>query len=511
MDDSTPPKRRLLISAVTNWLAFAATLLVAFFLTPYLVRTLGDERYGVWVYAESILAYFTLFDLGIAACVVRFVARFHAARNLHELNRMASSCLALFVGLGAMVLLLGALLTPLLVRALSSPEVEDAGSFLLLMLANLAVTLPLSIFPSVLDGLERFAAKSAVRITFLALRTAAIVVLMETGPSLWGLGIVYTVCNLAEHTALAVLAFVHLPGLRFSWRLIDRATLRLVRGYSADAFLAMVAGRVTVQSAPVVIGAFLSLPQVTFFGIALRLVEFAKALLRSATTTLTPAVSSLEAGGDLGAVRRMLLNGTRWVLYLILPIHLGLVIFGRPFLAVWMRDPEFAVWCYPALVILSGTLSLGVAQSVASRVLYGMGLLKLFARVALLEAALNLGLSLLLVRRYGIEGVAFAAALPNLLFCVFVIGYACRVLGISAGAYLSAGWARPLAAALVPAALWLGLADEIDGWLDFAGALACGLGPYAVVVLALEGGAQRLRGGRGLGRVVRRVVRRDAV
>ena len=34
------------------------------------------------------------------------------------------------------------------------------------MLANLAVTLPLSVFPTILDGLQRFGAKSAVRLIF---------------------------------------------------------------------------------------------------------------------------------------------------------------------------------------------------------------------------------------------------------------------------------------------------------------------------------------------------------
>ena len=86
----SPVERRLLLGAVTNWLAFAATLAVGFFLTPYLVRRLGDGTYGVWAFVESLLAYFTLFDLGIAACVVRFVAQFHTTgdRNRAEPARL---------------------------------------------------------------------------------------------------------------------------------------------------------------------------------------------------------------------------------------------------------------------------------------------------------------------------------------------------------------------------------------------------------------------------------------
>src|SRR6478609_8565828 len=119
----SPAARRLLVGAATNWLAFAATLVVGFFLTPYMVRKLGDGPYGVWAFVESILAYFTLFDLGIAACVVRFVARFHTTGDRDELNRLVSTCLALFLGLGLLLFAIGASLVPLLLSSLQSAGV----------------------------------------------------------------------------------------------------------------------------------------------------------------------------------------------------------------------------------------------------------------------------------------------------------------------------------------------------------------------------------------------------
>ncbi len=161
-----------------------------------------------------------------------------------------------------------------------------------------------------------------------------------------------------------------------------------------------------------------------------RLVELAKNMLRPATTTLTPAVSEREATGDFDGVRRVLLDGTRWALYLVLPIHLGLLVFGKPFFARWVGGPQYAEWCFPTMAVLSATLTIGVAQSVASRILYGMGKLKLFARLALVEAAVNLALSLVLVETFGIVGIAVAVAVPNVLFCLFVITYACRTLNV---------------------------------------------------------------------------------
>ena len=247
--------------------------------------------------------------------------------------------------------------------------------------------------------------------------------------------------------------------------MIDRATLRQVKGYSVDAFLAMFAGRVTVQTGAIVVGGFLGVVAAAHYSIAVRLVEAAKNLLRAVTATLAPAVSEREAQGDLDGVRRVLLGATRWVLYMVLPIHLGMLFFGRPFLARWVGGPQYADACFPAVAILSATLTVGVAQSVAARILYGLGRLRLFARMALVEAGLNLALSLALVGPFGLEGVAVAVAVPNVLFCVFVIAYCGRVLDVPVGRHLRAAWLRPVCAATVPAAVWWFVTPADPTWL----------------------------------------------
>jgi O-antigen/teichoic acid export membrane protein len=482
------PSRSLALGAATNWAAFAATLLVAFFLAPYLIRTLGDARYGIWCVVEAILAYFTLFDLGIAACLVRFVAKYHATDERSELNKIISACLAVFTIAAACVLLLGGALVPLVAPGLERKlgEHGDVAPFMLLMLANLAVTLPLSVFPTILDGLQRFAAKSIVRLVFLGARVGGIVYAMETAPGLWSLAVVFTITNLLEHAVMALLAFRFLPGLRLSRRLVDRATLKEVRGYSVDAFLAMLAGRITVQTGAIVVGGFLTAAAAAHYAIAARLVDMAKNLLRSATTTLTPAVSEREATGDMDGVRSVLLTGTRWVLYLVLPIHVGMLFFGRPFLARWIGGPQYADWCFPVVAILSATLTIGVAQSVAARILYGMGKLRLFARLALVEAALNLALCFALVGPFGLVGVAVAVAVPNVLFCLFAIGYACRVLDVGIARYLLTSWVKPLVAVCIPAAVWWFVVPVDATWSAIAKGIALGLMPYVVTVALFE-------------------------
>src|SRR3954447_18603128 len=89
-------KWTLLGNSMANCLGVATQLVVTFLLAPLIVHGLGDQRYGVWSLVESIIAYMTLLDLGIAASVVKYTARFEENGEGDRLDRVASTSFAMF-------------------------------------------------------------------------------------------------------------------------------------------------------------------------------------------------------------------------------------------------------------------------------------------------------------------------------------------------------------------------------------------------------------------------------
>ncbi len=494
---SAGPARRpsLAASVAANWVGFAAQLVAAFFMSPILVHGLGDHRYGIWALLDSVLAYLTLFDLGVAASVVRYVARFEVVRDDGALNRVFSTSLCIFAAAGLVVLALTLGVAFAALGLLGVPEnlADDARRALVLLGLNLAVGLPLNVFPAVLDGLGRYPAKTAIRTVGLALRCLVVFFLVRNGTSLAQLAAVMLGFSIAENLAMARAARHYLPQLRFAPAFVDRATFRLIRGYSLDALLAMVAGRVSFQTDAIVIGRWLPPQFITFFALGARLVEYAKDSLRVATSVLTPAVSALEARGDHAGIRTVLLDSTRYVLWLILPAQLGLVLLGKPFLALWM-GPDYAVSSYPTLAILAAPLSLAVSQSVSARILYGSGRLRWFARVALGEAVVNLALSVALVGPLGIEGVALGTAIPNVVVNGALALYICRGLGVGLATYLRRSFLAPCAAAVLLGAGWLAAGRQLEpaSWASLAAVAVLGAGAYLAVALLVECGPRAL-------------------
>jgi O-antigen/teichoic acid export membrane protein len=485
-------KRNLLTNALVSCTGFGAQVAVTMWLAPFLLHGLGDRRYGIWALVESVLAYLMLFDLGVAASVVRYVAKFEAVRDRDSLNRVFSASICIFTVAGAVVLvvaggfaLAGSLVLPL------PADLEAEGRWMLVLLGlNLAVGLPLGVYPCILDGLGRYPAKTAIRTIGLLVRVPLFLTVVSHRGGLVELGWVITITNLAEHLALAFVAHRYLPGLRFSFALTDRATFRTIRGYSLDALLAMVAGRLSFQTDAIVIGAFVDLEHIAFFAVAAKLVEYAKAALRNATTVLVPAVSTLEAQGDIAGIRKVLVDTTRYVVWLILPIQLGLLLLGKAFLVCWLGSRRHADLINPTLIILALPLALALAQSVLGRILYGIGRLRWFARAMMAEALVNLGLSILLVGPLGIEGVAWGTTLPNLVSNLAVAVYVCRALDVPFRTYLRRAFLAPVLVAVPLACAWWAAAATCDlsSWTALLAAGTAGLALYLAAAALIEFG-----------------------
>src|ERR1700759_4402706 len=73
-DREGPWARRFFLNVVWSWMGVAASFFTGFFLSPYIIRTLGEHRYGIWALAFAFIDYFMLFDFGFKSATVNFVS-----------------------------------------------------------------------------------------------------------------------------------------------------------------------------------------------------------------------------------------------------------------------------------------------------------------------------------------------------------------------------------------------------------------------------------------------------
>jgi O-antigen/teichoic acid export membrane protein len=144
-----------------------------------------------------------------------------------------------------------------------------------------------------------------------------------------------------------------------------------------------------------------------------------------------------------------------------------LVVLGPEFLEVWLGN-SYTPRVGLVMQILMGSFFFFLPmRGVALPVLMGIGKTKGPGFGLLAMGLTNLTLSLALVGQFGIFGVAFGTAVPNVVFSVIFLYLSCKHLGVSIDEYLRYVVQRSVLGAL-PALLFLLALKQwvgMDSWL----------------------------------------------
>ena len=149
---------RFFINVLWNWFTVGVNLFISFYLTRYLIRSLTDEQYGVWVLAFSLIEYITLFDLGFRSAIVNFLSHFRVQKDIQGMNEVLSTALAYFLGIASVAVVLSLTLAGQGYRAFNiSPANRGDFSFLLMFVGFIwAGSIISGIFQASLEAFQAF-------------------------------------------------------------------------------------------------------------------------------------------------------------------------------------------------------------------------------------------------------------------------------------------------------------------------------------------------------------------
>lgn len=468
-------RRQVAGSVLSSWSGLAVNVGVAFWMTPFVVRHLGNDAYGIWALVLQLTGYLGIVDVGLRSAIVRFVSKYHAQGDQAGLNRLLNSIIACYVSVAPICLAVGAVLALVALPRLHIPPGMLVQGQITAMIAAaiLACDFIFAVFHAGLAGLSRWDLTNGVSIAALLVRTLLTVVLLEKGFGLVALAVVQLSMTVLAYLTEWLLLQRLIPEFHLQWRKPERGYLRPILEHSWYSLLLSFANRLNYQVDAIVIAAFLPIEQVTLYVIGCRLVEYLRDLLNATTMVIAPLASALDAVDETERVGRMFIRATKYSLlvgFLGAALLLGL---GRAFIGVWM-GPKFMESSGTVMITLALGQLVSCTQFAAGHVLFGLGKHRMNLKWTFAEGVLNLGLSLALVHRYGIFGVAAGTSIANLIIRGwFFPREFLKLLGVNPVEYLR----RSVLPSIVPAAAVL------TGVTLYKSAY--GLGSYAHLFLAL--------------------------
>jgi len=475
----TEERIRLMGQGLVNGAGKVMLGLIAICLVPVMLRGLGRELFGLWLFASMVASTVaTVADLGLQLTVIREVGA--VGDDTHEVAPFVRAAANLYLRItiaGALVVIaLGAALISR--HHAATPEAHSLLAKVFVVVSIGFIADQMCAFQlSVLQGLRRFDLANLLAVSACILNAVAIVAVLAAGGRL--LAVVEAealVSILGLSVAYAAVAHIA-PPLRQRPERLKLQILRPHMRFSLFSQLSVTANAALWNGPPMLIGLMLAPAGLVPYQLGSKFPLAAGNIAWELAAVMIPIASRHQRTNDVLSAAEAFEAATRWVTVLILPIFIILWIVGPGLLSAWLGQvPPGTLLVLRIMTVASALSAVDVA---ASSILTGRGMVGFLAATVGAVAVIALPLTALLLERIGPEGAAWTLLIAAPIAAAIMLraaarecrialfGMLCRIARDVWMPAVACACAAELAGRFLPAKPWISVAAVL-----FAGGLA---------------------------------------
>lgn len=408
------PVNQLKAGVVLNYVVIFLNTVVGLLYTPYMLRMMGQSEYGLYSLVASVIAYLTVLDLGFGNAIVRYTAKFRAEKKTEEQYEMFGMFFLLYLVIGIVAFGIGLGLyfnvDTLFGNTMTAVELDRARIMMLLLVANLAFTFPMSIWGSIIQAYEDFVFQKSLNIFRIILNTAVMICLLHFGYKAVAMVVVQTIFNILT----LVINFIYCRRklnihIYFRFKHFHWGFLKEVAIYSFWIFLNAIMDRVYWSTGQFVLGAMVGTVAVAVFAIAIQLEGMYMQFSTAISSVFLPKVTAMVATNRSRKEISDLFIRTGRIQYIVLAYILsGFIIFGRQFIELWAGAGYTDAYIISLLFFIPLTLPL--IQNLGITILQARNEMKFRSVLYIIIALVSLGMQIVLTRYFGGIGCAMGVS-----------------------------------------------------------------------------------------------------
>lgn len=469
-------------NAAANVIRGGASSIVALALPHFLTRALSQDSYSAWVLMLQIAAYANVFDFGLQTAVARYVAQTIERHDDDYLSQVVSTAFSLMLAAAVIAIAAVGIVVWQVPHIFHKAPIGLIGELrwgALVLSAAAAINLVLSTFTGILVGLHRNELPAlAIGSTRLVGAAAVLIAVHFTTSLIWlalcigGFNVIGSLWQVSMTSRL--LPALHIS-VRNRTRAITRELLHYCAGLTAFNFSTLLVGGLDIT----IVGYF-SFSAAGYYGIAITVIGFVTGMSGAVYTALMAPMAVLQERGEMHRIRDLVLSTARLGSYVALLIVVGMILFGRPLLSLWV-GPTYALQTLPILEILLWAQAIRLTASSYSIALVATGQQKYGIIGAIAEGVTNVFFSILGAKFMGPAGVAWGTMIGAICGVTCALFYTMRVAAkdvpIKAPTFTIEAILRPLLC-FFPLCGYLVLHERLSigkTWFAFAAMATAGL------------------------------------
>ena len=449
--------------------------------TPVMLRLLGTSEYGTYTLVSGFISNLSLMSFGLGSAYVRYYSRAKVQEGEDGVAHINGMFMVIFLVISAMSLLVGGVLVAnvqnIFGAKLTAHEIETARVLMALLVVNIAVSFPCSVFSSYITANERFLFQRVINMIRTVLNPIVMLPLLLMGLGSVALVVVTLVLSVVTD-AFNIWYCRRKLRMRLTFGHFDFALLREMGGFSFFIFLNMIIDQINWTVDTTLLGIISGTAATAIYGVGAQINSYYKTLSTSISGVFVPQINRIVAEGQGDDRLTSLFTRVGRIQFLLLMLVLtGFVFVGEPFIDAW-GGGEYA-GAYPIALMLMVPVTLPLIQNLGIEIQRAKNMHQFRSKVYFFMALGNVLVSIPLGMRFGGLGCAMGTAISLIIGNGFVMNWYYQThIGLDMKYFFRS--ILSMVPAMVPPALLGLLAVRLHTFSGYSGVLTFAV-PYTAV------------------------------
>lgn len=401
------------LGVILSYLGQSVKLFAGLVYTPIVLRILGQSEYGVYQLVNSVIAYLGLLNFGFSASYVRFYSRYKVEKKKDKIAELNGMYLVIFVVLMLLTVLCGCVIfanmKAFFGTYITNSEYDVVRPLFILMLVNLAISFPNSVFDAIILANEKFIWQRVLVVAENILNPLITIPLLMNGFGAVGMAVTTTVITFIKFI-INILYCEKKIETRFVLSNFDFTLFKEMWMFTFFIFINQVIDQINWSVDRYLLGRMSGSTEVAVYSLGGQINTMYLSISVAISSVFVPKVNDMVAREENSneKLSELFIKIGRIQFMVVALVSSGFVLWGRKFICMWAGEEYSKSYYVTLLLILSVTIPL--TQNIGIEILRAKNKHQIRTIVYSVIAVGNVLISIPLIKKLGAIGAAVGTA-----------------------------------------------------------------------------------------------------
>ncbi|MDU2674037.1 MAG: oligosaccharide flippase family protein [Clostridium sp.] len=401
------------MGVILSYVGMIIQNIVSIVYTPVMLRLLGQSEYGLYNLVYSVVSYLGLLSFGFGSAFIRYYSKYKIRNDEDGMARINGMFMTIFSIISFITLIAGSLLVfniqEIFKDGLTATEIDTARVLMILMILNVAISFPASVFDSNVTVNEEYVFQRVIMSLKTVLNPFLTLPLLLLGYKSISLVVVTTILTVSSLCINMWYCFKKLR-VKFIFNNFDFKLMKEMWVFSFYIFINMIVDQINWSVDKFLLGMFSGTVGVAIYSLGSQINTYYLSLSTSVSSVFIPKIHRIVSESDDNKILTEIFAKVGRIQFIILSlIATGFIFFGEYFVYIWAGGNYRQAYYIALILIIPVTIPL--IQNLGIEIQRAKNLHRFRSMLYFLIAIINIFISIPLCKLFGGIGAAIGTAL----------------------------------------------------------------------------------------------------